>query len=165
VKSLVAVVLMGACLNAACVVDARAAGDSQTVYKSIGPDGKVRYGDKPPVDGRLEKTMTFQNLPASTLPPSYLARLKQFEAEAAAAPPPPTGTVLYSAAWCGYCRKAKAYPAGHKLPFQEVDVDSAAGMAAFAQVGGGGIPVLQARGQTLHGFSPAAYDALFASAK
>ena len=32
-----------------------------TLYKSIGPDGKVVYSDRPPADGRIDKTMQFEN--------------------------------------------------------------------------------------------------------
>ena len=50
--------------------------------------------------------------------------------------------------------------------YQDVDIDSKSGMAAFAQVGGGrGIPLLLADGQRVQGFSPAAYDALFVKQK
>jgi hypothetical protein len=51
-----------------------------------------------------------------------------------------------------------------KVRYQDVDIETPAGMAAFARTGGGGIPVLQAKGHTVRGFSTAAYDALFAGA-
>jgi glutaredoxin len=73
---------------------------------------------------------------------------------------------LYSAAWCGFCKRAKAYLAGKGITYQDFDIDTKDGMTAFAQAGGGkGVPLLLARGQRVQGFSPAAYDALFANRK
>jgi glutaredoxin len=141
---------------------------AETLYKSVGPDGRVVYSDRPPADGRIEKTMTFENLPSSPLPAStasYVDQLRKMNS------PPPSnvatsGIVLYSAAWCGYCKQAKAYLARKGIPYQEFDVDTKNGMAAYAQAGGRrGVPLLFANGQRVQGFSPAAYDALFANRK
>ena len=143
---------------------------AQTVYKSVGPDGKVTYGDKAPTTGRLEKTMRFENLPSSELPASassYVEQLRRMHARdaAQAAAELPKGVVLYGAAWCGYCKKAKAYLAGKGIAYRDIDVDTPDGMTAFAQVGGRGIPVLVANGRSVRGFTAAAYDALLAPAR
>jgi len=148
-----------------------AAAQGQNVYKSIGPDGKTVYSDKPPAEGRIEKTMKFENLPSSALPAaslSYVEQLRRFRASSPAKKPDSVvaGVVLYSAAWCGYCKKAKAYLVAKSIPYQEIDIDTNDGMRAFAQAGGGrGVPLLLADGQRVQGFSPAAYDALFAGRK
>jgi len=148
---------------------ATTASPAQTVYKSVGPDGRVVYSDKPPAGGKVEKTMTFDNLPASTLPASassYVEQLRRMHARdaAQAAAAPPEGVVLYSAAWCGHCRQAKAWLAGHGVAYREVDVETPAGVEAFAQAGGGrGIPLLVANGRRVQGWSPAAYESLFPS--
>jgi len=41
------------------------AASQTTLYKSVGPDGRIVYGDRPPVDGRSAQTMKFENLPSS----------------------------------------------------------------------------------------------------
>ena len=77
---------------------------------------------------------------------------------------PTQGVVLYSASWCGFCKRAKAYLAANGISYQEFDVETKDGMAAFAQAGGGkGVPLLIADGQRVQGFTPAAYDAFFAN--
>ena len=164
---------MNTALRFALLLACAASAQAQTVYKSVGADGRVVYSDKPPVTGRLEKTMSFENLPSSTLPASassYVEQLKRMHArdaaQAAAAPPPQHGVVLYSAPWCGYCRKAKAWLAGKGIAYRDIDVETPDGMAAFAGAGGGGgIPVIVADGHRVSGFSSAAYDALFAPRK
>jgi len=48
-----------------------------TLYKSIGPDGKTIYSDRPPGEGNSAKTLTFRNLPSSPLSASTLAYIEQ----------------------------------------------------------------------------------------
>lgn len=136
-----------------------------SMYKSVGPDGRIVYSDAPPASGRVQKTLQFESAPSSPLPAIYVDALRRLRAEAA--PPTTTGdVVLYSAVWCGYCKKAKAYLAGKGIAYREVDIDTNDGMAAFAQVGGGkGIPLLLAGGQRIQGFSTSAYDGLFSRRK
>ncbi len=142
---------------------------AQTLYKSIGPDGRVVYSDRPPTDGKVQKTMTFENLPSSTLPATttaYLEQQLQTLRKSSVTSAPTSGVVLYSADWCGYCKKAKAYLAGKGIGYREIDIDTPDGMESFAQAGGGkGVPLLVADGQRVQGFSPSAYDALFARRK
>ena len=142
-----------------------AAASAQTVYKSVGADGKVVYSDRAPTTGRLEKTMKFE-LASSALPASAASYMEQFRkthppgAEPAAAG---KGVTLYSAVWCGYCKQAKAWLGGHGVAYTNVDIDAPGGTAALAQASGGGtgIPVLVVDGQKLNGFSADAYDAAF----
>jgi glutaredoxin len=141
---------------------------AQTLYRSTGPDGRTVYSDKPPAEGRVDKTMNFENLPSSPVPAATLSYVEQLRRMRASSPPPPVeGLVLYSATWCGYCRKAKAYLAAKGATYQEIDIDTPTGRSAFAQAGGGkGVPLLISKsGQRAQGFSAAAYDALLAPAR
>ena len=64
-----------------------AAGDgpsATTLYKSVGPDGKIVYGDRPPGDGRSAQTLKFENLPSSPLSPATLAYLEELKKRGAA---------------------------------------------------------------------------------
>jgi glutaredoxin len=139
---------------------------AQTVYKSVTADGKVVYSDHPPVQGRLVKTLTVTAGPSTALPVSALEQLRRLRALAPAAKrATPAGVVLYSAAWCGYCRKAKAYLQSKGIAFREIDIDTPDGLAAFARAGGGssGVPLLVVDGRSVRGYSPAAYDQLLAA--
>ncbi len=110
--------------------------------------------------------MTFENLPSSPLPAataSYVEQSRKMGA-ASSANTPTSGVVLYAAAWCGFCKRAKAYLTRKGVPYQEFDIDAQEGMAAFARAGGGNaVPLLIADGRRVQGFSVAAYDALFAN--
>lgn len=135
---------------------------AQSLYKVVTPDGRVLYTDKPPAQGKVLKTLTPDAAPTTALPPSaaeQLARLQSLRAPAAASV---GGVVLYSAVWCGYCTKAKAWLAARGIAYREVDIDTPDGMASYAQAGGGkGVPLLVAGGQRVQGYSPAAYEQLF----
>ncbi len=142
-----------------------ATASAQTVYKSVGPDGKIVYSDHPPTTGRLEKTMKFE-LASSALPASAASYMEQFrKTHPAGAVQVATGkgVTLYSAVWCGYCKQAKAWLGGHGVAYNNIDIDAPGGMAALAQASGGrtGVPVLVVDGRTMHGFSDGAYDAAF----
>ncbi|HEX7916932.1 DUF4124 domain-containing protein, partial [Rudaea sp.] len=62
------------------------AAQAQTVYKSTGPGGTVVYSDRPPVNGKIEQTINFENLPSSPLP---AAATEQIERAARQVPPQP----------------------------------------------------------------------------
>ncbi len=148
-----------------------APGDT-TLYKSIRPDGKTVYSDRPPNAGESRK-MTFENLPASPLSAAtlaYLEELKKFSAAnakaAVAAAAPSNEVILFTTAWCGYCKKARAYLAAKRVPYREVDIETKNGAAAYAQAGGrGGVPFLVGDGKRVAGFSVPAYDAVFPVAR
>lgn len=147
---------------------ANAAPNTTTLYKSVGPDGKIDYSDRPPTEGRIEKTFQFDNLPSSAVPDlshSYVEQLRRMKASQAASAPT-RGVVLYAASWCGYCRSARAFLGKKGIAYQEIDIDSPSGKEAFAQVsGGGGVPLLLATNQRVQGYSLGAYEAFFASLK
>ncbi len=138
-------------------------GLAQTMYKSVTPDGKIIYSDHPPSDGKVLKTITPDSVPSTALPALATEQLRKLKAlSPTAATAPSNGVVLYSASWCGYCAKAKAYLAAKGIPYQEIDIDTPNGLASFAQAGGGkGVPLLFSGGQSIEGFLPAAYDQFF----
>jgi len=149
-------------LTLGALLAATAAG-AQTVYKSTNPDGSVVYSDRPPADGKIDKVIVFEDLPSSPVaplavpshPPSRPPRTN------AVRPPPPPVT-LYSAVWCGYCKRAKAYLADHRIAYLNVDIDTADGRAEFDDVGGGGVPLLKSGRKKVRGFKAEGYDAFFA---
>ena len=156
---------------AACLLCAQTFAEVQTLYKSVGPDGKVSYTDRPPSTGHVEKTLKFENLPASNIPApslSYVEQLRRLRANiAATAPAPEAGTlILFSAKWCTYCKLAKNYLTSKAIAYQEMDIDTTNGMAAFAQAGASkAIPLLVLGDRRLQGFSAPGYDAFLSARK
>lgn len=141
-----------------------APGMTQTLYKYVGPDGKVVYSDRPPESGRIEKTLHVQNLPNTVLPSATVGELNRLRKDARPATSPAARTVMFTAAWCGYCRKAKAYLAQHGVAYKEVDIETPEGKTAFATASSGnGIPFLLRNGEGIRGYSKEAYDEFFAA--
>lgn len=74
---------------------------------------------------------------------------------------PPTNKVeIYTAAWCGACKKAKQWLNEKNISYQEYDVekDSNAALRMQHLGGGGGIPFAVINGKTIEGFSPYRYS-------
>ena len=114
-------------------------GCAGTLYKSVSPDGTVLYSDQPRADGKVQKTITFTELPATPLPESVIryrqALQKSMQNRLTSAQKPSGGSAqLFTAQWCGYCRKAKAYLGEKGVGYQEHDIDTPEGRLAFAQV-------------------------------
>ncbi|HZY20397.1 MAG TPA: glutaredoxin domain-containing protein [Ramlibacter sp.] len=132
-----------------------------TVYRSVGPDGRITYSQVPPAEGRTDRKLEFEHLPATPLP----AYLRAFRDDLARGPAVPrasatAGLQLFSASWCVYCRQAKAWLAARGVGYQELDIDSPGGMAEFVRAGGkGGVPLLVGAQVRLQGFSESAYGA------
>jgi glutaredoxin len=88
-------------------------------------------------------------------------------AGAAVAPPTDGSVVVYSATWCGFCKKAKAWLTQNHVPFVERDVEKTPGAQAeldgklkSAGVAGGGIPVIDWAGTLVVGFDVASLQRL-----
>ncbi|WP_334188309.1 glutaredoxin family protein [Noviherbaspirillum sp.] len=145
-----------------------AVASSQTLYKTIGPDGRISYSDTPPADAKVQKTMSYSPLPASPVAESARRHRAELEASlqrrSSETATSGEGIRLFTAVWCGYCTKAKAYLGQKGIAYQEYDIDTPAGKSAFAQAGAGtGIPLLLWKDKRQQGFSQAGYDALFES--
>jgi len=149
-----------------------AAAGADTVYKSVGPDGRIIYSQEPPAGGKAAKTLNFSNLPSTPMPDSVLRYRDQLEKSMqkklseTGKPREFALPTLFTAQWCGYCRQAKAYLAEKMVRYQEYDIDTPDGMRAYVESGSGrGVPVLLWKGQNIRGFSRSAYDAVLGAAR
>ena len=157
-------------LSSLCVVLSIPA-SADTVFKAVGPDGTITYSDTPPADRSRANTLEFRNLPSSPLPAQVLRFREQLEKSAemrisAARAPRAADVALYTASWCGYCKRAKTHLASAQIAYVEYDIESVDGMRAFIGTGGsGGVPLLVAGEQRVQGYSAAAYDRLTAAVR
>jgi len=93
-------------------------------------------------------------------------------ASTAALPAPDGSVIVYSADWCGYCKKTMAWLRQNNVPFIERDVEKVAGAGAevaaklkAAGVPGGGIPVIDWGGTLVVGFQQDKLAALLAATR
>ena len=127
------------------------------VYKWTDAQGRVYYSDSAPPDTKAQQIRLKINSiqgPAvvSTLGPGNAAKAKD-------------KVRIYTAVWCGYCKKAKAHLAAKRVPYDEVDVEGSDGARReFARLGGHGVPVILVGNQRMDGFSADELDAMLAAA-
>ena len=134
------------------------------VYKWKDSTGKVHYGDAPPGDAKKEEVKIqaksydgppkIENWAAIIRRPTDVEGLK----------PRAAGLTMFSAVWCGPCKRAKAYMAQKGIGYRDIDIEASdANAAEFRSYGGGGVPLFIAGPKSMRGFSPAALDQLVAS--
>jgi glutaredoxin len=131
---------------------------AQSVYSWKDENGVTHFGDTPrspratvidlgeinasSTDAHMEKTPE-----AGTPPP--VAKHKQ------------PGIVMYSAAWCGVCKKAKGYFAKNKVQYTEYDVEtSTTGKAFYAKRTKKSVPIFLVDGKERSGFSTGSFNKL-----
>jgi glutaredoxin len=130
---------------------------SADVYKWTDAQHRVHYSDSPPPEAKAQQVKLKIN---SIQGPAVVSTLR--DAPAAKAK---DKVRIYTAAWCGYCKKAKAHLAAKGVPYDEVDVEaSERGHSEFAQLGGRGVPVILVGNQRMDGFEAGRLDAMLAVA-
>jgi glutaredoxin len=76
----------------------------------------------------------------------------------------PDAVILYSADWCGWCKKAKRHLDGMGINYEIRDIDIPENLNDLvAKTGQKGIPVLEVGGRIVTGFAPDQYDQLIRS--
>lgn len=61
---------------------------------------------------------------------------------------------IYTTAWCGVCKKAKAWMAANQVPYTEIDIEqSAENHRKYKEAGGQrGVPLIICAGQSMEGW-------------
>jgi glutaredoxin len=124
---------------------------ADSIYKWRDEQGKIHFGDKPPV--------TEKATPVTVKPNVYQAR----EIDET------TGTgyrrekvILYSTKGCGYCKQARRYFERNAIPYVEYDVEtSQKGKRDYRKMRGTGVPIILVGRRRLNGFSEAGFRELY----
>jgi glutaredoxin len=117
------------------------------IYKWRDENGKIHFGDRPPV--------TEESTPVTVKPNVYQAR--EIEERTA------TGyrrekVVMYSTKRCGYCKQARQYFKRNGIPYMEYDVEtSQKGKRDYKKMGGTGVPIIMLGQRRMNGFSKAGF--------
>ncbi len=129
------------CLLAAALVQA------QTVYRIVGPDGRVTFSDKPPATADQGKVATTGVGAAAAASGAALP----FELRQVASRFPVT---LYSAPDCGPCGNGRSLLSNRGVPFSEYTVITNEDLAALQRLSGeASLPFLTIGGQRIKGYS------------
>jgi glutaredoxin len=122
---------------------------AQSVYRIVGPDGKVTFSDQPPpaASGAKASTAGVTPLAGTALGDSSLP----FELRQVSSRYPVT---LYTGADCSPCGTGRAYLASRGVPFTEKTVTTNEDIAALQRMTGGvSLPFLTIGGQQIKGYS------------
>jgi glutaredoxin len=120
------------------------------VYKWTDEQGKIHYSDKP----TNSKAQTVNVEVMNTYTPSTYSPIKNALAK--------NVVVMFSAEWCGYCKKANKFFKENNIAFLELDIEK--DMSAknyFETIGGKGLPVILYKNKKVTGFSEASFRAIY----
>jgi len=113
--------------------------------------GQTHFGDRPPAGSEAKPLeLEINTIHRPELPNSGTQ------------PADNRPVVIYSAAWCGVCRKAKAYFLSNAIPYREYDVEqSAKGRRDYQRLNGHGVPIILVGERRMDGFTPERFDRLY----
>lgn len=117
--------------------------ESAKVKKWTDEQGKVHYGERPPEHATSQEL----NGQVSSIKNDHQSNDR---------------ATLYSASWCGYCKKARSFMQRNNIAFDEYDIErNSVANREYQSMGGGGIPFLVHGKESLRGFNPKSYKRFF----
>lgn len=130
---------------------------SQTVYRIVGPDGKVTFSDRPPPDPKSTVTPTKQgkttdggttgNGNTASFPPALQQAVNKYP------------VTLYTTKECSPCEAGRTLLSKRGIPFTEKTVNTRDDIAAFKRINpDNSMPYLTIGGQAIKGYSEAEWD-------
>ena len=126
-------------------------GASAEILKWTDSDGNVHFGDRPPADAVTSVVKVKINTYES---PNVEAMQDVLN--------PKDKVVMYSAEWCGVCKKAKKYFKANNIPYKDYDIDkSSKGKKDFKKLGAKGVPVILVGKKRLNGFSAGSFESIY----
>lgn len=114
---------------------------SAGVYRWTDADGNVHFGDEPPAQRKAETVeLKYNEMGSTPVPPGTFDKRSQ--------------VIMYSAAWCGVCAKAKAFLKSRSVSFAEYDIEtSRKGRDDYRRLQGTGVPIIMVGDERMNGFS------------
>ncbi|HEX5057516.1 MAG TPA: glutaredoxin family protein [Gammaproteobacteria bacterium] len=139
---------------AACIARAE-------IYKWVDEGGNIHYTDKPPEaqQQRLEITGRISSYDSPEILPENPAGNPE---SAANKPAKSKRVVMYSAEWCGVCKRAKQYFAEKHISYTDYDIDTnPKGKADYEKLDARGVPVILVGNRRMNGFSAGGFEELY----
>lgn len=121
---------------------------AQQVYRIVGPDGRVTFSDKPPLDASAKVAPT---VPLASAGAGSSAASLPFELRQASSKYPVT---LYTSNDCAPCGAGRAYLSSRGIPFTEKTIGTPEDADALERLAGvRSLPLLTVGGQQIKGYS------------
>ncbi|PCH60011.1 MAG: glutaredoxin family protein [Gammaproteobacteria bacterium] len=134
---------------------------SAELYKWTDANGRQFYSDVAPSSGKAELLDVKVNAnPNSQRDPVNTLATSEAEKKNAKA----KKIVMYSATWCGFCKKAKAYFVAEGVSYVEYDIEnSRKGRADYKRLKGTGVPIIMIDKERMNGFSKGRFAKMYES--
>lgn len=128
---------------------------SAEIYRWTDSNGKAHFSDRPSVAYSSEtvelRINTYEGV-------SY----ESAKAETESGNGVRNDVIMYSAAWCGVCKRARRYFQQNRIAFTEYDIDSnARARTAYRKLGAKGVPVILVGNRRMNGFSAEGFEKLY----
>jgi glutaredoxin len=121
------------------------------IYKWFDDKGNAHFSDVPSADHKADVVELKINTYSAVEVKSLEQRLGQGDK-----------VVMYSAAWCGVCKKAKHYFKSNNIPRKIYDVEkNKVGKMDFKRLGGKSVPVLIVGTKRMNGFTISRFNKLY----
>lgn len=121
------------------------------IYKWVDADGNIHFGDAK----NLPEAAKSQEVELGDL--NTITSVTYDEVMH-----PQEKVVMYSASWCGYCRKARNYFRSQGIPFIEYDIEkNRAAATRHKKMGASGVPVIIYGDKRMNGFSEAGFERIY----
>jgi glutaredoxin len=149
--------LLGACLALLAMVWLPA---QAGVYKWTDGRGVLHFSDRPPADATADRVQLRSTNSVNVQPPEAApAGQAQAQTRRRVGHGP---VVMFSAEWCGYCRKARSYFQANGVTFRERDVEKdSAARREYERLGGSGLPLILVGDKRLMGFSEESFRRVY----
>lgn len=125
---------------------------SAQIYTWTDADGKVHFSDKKP-EGTPVRSVDVR---VNTIVAPSISDSDFLGAGAAGQ------VVMYSAEWCGVCKKARRYFRQQGIAFREYDIETShKGRRDYDQLNGRGVPIILVGDKRMDGFSAGRFQSLY----
>lgn len=128
---------------------------SAQIYKWTDESGRVHFSDKAAKGKSVEtvklKINSYEHVSYEALPDDFFNEKNVSKK-----------VVMYSASWCGYCKKARNYFNSQGISFSELDIEKdAQAKQQYDSMGGRGVPVILVGKKRMNGFSVAGFNSIY----
>ena len=125
---------------------------SAEIYRWTDEQGKIHFTDSPPAGKQVEEVEVKTNTYSAVEITPLIERLGR-----------KNKVVMYTAAWCGICKKAKKHFHKNSIGYVAYDVEkSRTGKRDYKLLKARSIPIIIIGDKRMNGFTPAKFDKLYA---
>ncbi len=139
------------------------------IYKWVDAHGNISYSDEKP-EGQATQTVIIkeqnhtepQNNVKKNKVTKFIPLFGNTESYKSKRSSSSKKLIMYSASWCGYCKKARNYFTKNRIRFTEYDIEkNLTAKRIYDKLGGSGIPLIVSGTKQMQGFNVAKFKKFY----